>query len=183
MKDRNDVYLLCQPGGTAYMSEFLENLRIRFAESQKRFVAKQAQLNAVNAEFQAVAQEFNAWQTLLNLETRKEQMAATTLVVPATTRQIPNTTPTSAPPSPLAPSPNVNKTEIVRELLRQHSAGMTPSELWKQEQIKAQFPHRPYLYSVLKRLKDRGDIAEKRGKYFFKFSTKPDDAKEQGLVQ
>ncbi|MHB8540070.1 MAG: hypothetical protein ACYDCD_03895 [Candidatus Acidiferrales bacterium] len=158
------------------MSEFLEHLKARHAESQKRFLAKQAQLNSVNQEFQVVAQEFNAWQTLLNLETRKEQMAAVALTAPTVS-------PASAPSSPAATSPEVNKTEIVRELLRQHASGMTPSEIWKQEQIKTQFPHRAYLYSVLKRLKDRGDITEKRGKYCFKFSTKPEELQGGTPVQ
>jgi hypothetical protein len=165
------------------MSEFLENLRSRFAESQKRFVAKQQQLAAVNAEFQAVAQEFNAWQTLLNLETRKEQAAATISVSPEHT-QTPNVAALAISGSPSAttmPAAELNKTEIVRELLRQHSAGMTPSEIWKQ--VKAQIPHRPYLYSVLKRLKDKGDITDKRGKYYFKFAPKPEEAKDQNIVQ
>jgi type II secretory pathway pseudopilin PulG len=165
------------------MSEFLENLKSRHAEAQKRFVAKQAQLNAMQQEFQAVAAEFNAWTTLLTLETRKEQSATIVLTpgtpIPAQTAkiaQLPGTARTN-------PTSQTNKTEIVRDLLRQHSSGMTPGEIWKAEEIKAEFSHRPYLYSVLKRLKDRGDITERRGKYFFKFSTKPEESKEENLTQ
>jgi hypothetical protein len=161
------------------MSEFLENLKVRMLEAQKRFLAKQAQLTAVQAEFQVVAQEFNAWQTLVNVEARKEQGAATVTVSAQT--QTPNVVALSVSSRSATSTAEVNKTEIVRELLRQHSAGMTPSEIWKQ--VKNQIAHRPYLYSVLKRLKDRGDAVEKRGKYFFKFAPKPEDAKEQNPVQ
>jgi thioesterase domain-containing protein len=163
------------------MTEFLDNLKSRLAESQKRFAAKQQQLAAINAEFQAVAQEFNAWQTLVNLEAKKELTAAREAeapVIPALdTPSVVSTNPSTATSAPSAPTnAEVNKTDTVRELLRQHSAGMTPSEIWKQ--VKAQIPHRPYLYSILKRLKDKGDVSEKRGKYFFKFSPKPDEVKD-----
>jgi hypothetical protein len=166
-----------------HMSEFLENLKARHAESQKRFLAKQAQVNTMNQEFQVVAQEFNAWQTLLNLETRKEQAGEAPPIVVQSTGQITTGANSATGPATPSRSTDVNKTEIVRELLRQNSSGMTPGEIWKQAQIKAQFRHRPYLYSVLKRLKDRGDITEKRGKYVFKFSARPDDSKEQSIVQ
>ena|SRR2546427_1344350 len=164
------------------MSEFLENLKVRMLESQKRFLAKQAQLTAVQAEFQVVAQEFNAWQTLVNVEARKEQAAGTIQVSP-TPGQVPNVAAlsVSVSSSAAAPAAEVNKTEIVRELLRQHSSGMTPSEVWKQ--VKGRIAHRPYLYSVLKRLKDKGDVTEKRGKYFFKFAPKPEEGKDQNMVQ
>jgi hypothetical protein len=162
------------------MSEFLENLKARHAEAQKRFLAKQAHLNAVNAEYQTVAQEFNAWQTLLTLETRKEQgdntvNVSATVVVSPQRPSLPSSTPSNT-----GTAAEVNKTEIVRDLLRQNSSGLTPTEIWRQ--VKTQIPHRPYLYSVLKRLKDRGDVTEKRGKYLFKFSPKVGEAKEQGLV-
>jgi hypothetical protein len=163
------------------MSEFLENLKARHAESQKRFIAKQQQLNAVNAEFQAVAQEFNAWTTLLNLEARKEQAAAIAPAAPVVAT--PQKSAIPALPSAATPpeASESNKTEFVRELLRQHSAGMKPSEIWKH--VKEQIPRRPYLYSVLKRLKDRGDIVERRGKYIFKFAAKPEEPKENNLLQ
>ena len=47
---------------------------------------------------------------------------------------------------------------------------MTPSDLWKQ--VKAQFTHRPYLYSALKRLKDRDEVTVRRGKYLLKNNPK-----------
>jgi hypothetical protein len=118
----------------------------------------------------------------LTLETRKEQAAAT-ITVSTAQPQTPNVAAlaVSGSSAPAVPAGELNKTEIVRELLRQHSAGMTPSDIWKQ--VKAQIPHRPYLYSILKRLKDKGDITDKRGKYFFKFAPKPEEAKDQNMVQ
>lgn len=129
------------------MSEFLESLKKGLQESQAKFQAAQLKMNAFQAEFQAAAQEFQAWQTLVRLETAKEQGQSLAGVN------------TAAIPSTIG-----NKTEAVRELLRQHPAGMTPSDIWKELQL--QFSTRAYLYSVLKRLRDRGDARERRGKYY-----------------
>lgn len=174
------------------MNEFLEILKVRHAECQKRFLAKQAAVNAANTEFQAVAQEFNSIQTLMNLEMRKEQIESAANVQSPTSSasssavapQLSTSVPVIMPPHHgVGSSGELNKTEMVRELLRQHASGMTPRELWKDGQIKAQFPHRAYLYSILKRLKDKGDITEKRGKYRFKFSPKLEEDKQLGMVQ
>lgn len=67
----------------------------------------------------------------------------------------------------------VNKTEIVRELLRSHTNGITPADLWKGFQIQAPGTSRQYLYSVLKRLRDREYVCVRRGKYVLK--TKPQE--------
>jgi sugar-specific transcriptional regulator TrmB len=168
------------------MSEFLETLKTNLAEAQKRFTAKQQELTRLNAEFQAVVQEFNAWQTLVNVQTRKEQAESGITASGSVTLALPQSPanpsiPAPAPQTVVTPSPETNKTEIVRQLLKQHETGMTPSEIWKL--VKTQIPHRPYLYSVLKRLKERGDILEKRGKYVFRFIPKSVDVKEQGVIQ
>ena len=172
------------------MSEFLENLKVRHAEAQKRFLAKQQELNRINAEFQAVAQEFNAWQTLLNLEARKEQVAAVAATVTAN-NPVPTIPPTAAlnsTPSPVgvvfapaAARTEGNKTEIVRDLLRQAAPGsMSAADIW--EAVRNQVSNRAYLYSVLSRMKDKGEVGVKRGRYFFKFPSKPEEPKEH-LVQ
>jgi len=57
----------------------------------------------------------------------------------------------------------LNKTDIVRSLLKQHPTGMSAVDIWKA--VGAQFNHRPYLYSVLKRLRDRQEIVKRRNKY------------------
>jgi len=56
---------------------------------------------------------------------------------------------------------------------------MTPGEIWKE--MESQINNRAYLYSVLKRLKDRGDVKEKRGKYCA--IPKIEEVQSQGLVQ
>jgi hypothetical protein len=152
------------------MSEFLENLKRGMQEAQLKFQAAQQRQVAANAEFQAAAQEFNAWQTLVAATTRKEMRTAAPAALPAATPAA-VTVSAQATVSPnvaaqLAASgkPEGNKTNTVRELLRQHPAGMTPLEIWKQ--VESQMTNRAYLYSVLKRLKDRGDARERRGKYF-----------------
>ena len=139
------------------MSDFLETLRQRLQEAQQKYQVAQHKLNIANAEHQAAAQEFNAWQVLVASETRKVQQ--------------------STGENPAQPTPNAsqaslasgnksegNKTEAVRELLRSHPGGMTPGDIW--QAMESQMKNRAYLYSVLKRLKDRGDARERRGKYF-----------------
>jgi hypothetical protein len=174
------------------MSDFLNKLRIefdgakeRFLEAQKKFTGAQAEsqaatqrLQAAQTEFQLAAQEFNSYQTLVNLWTRKEQeltvKASDTLVVSDALAS----TVESASTSATSPSPEINKTEMVRELLRQHPTGITPSDIWTK--MDKQMKNRAYLYSVLKRLKDRGDARERRGKYFL--NPKIEENQNQGMV-
>ena len=75
--------------------------------------------------------------------------------------------------------PEENKTQAVRDLLRQHPTGMTPVEIWKQ--LETKMSNRAYLYSVLKRLRDKGDARERRGKYFL--ILKPEESHGQTVVQ
>jgi hypothetical protein len=72
-----------------------------------------------------------------------------------------------------------SQTQAVRDLLRQHPAGMTPVEIW--EQVGAKISSRAYLYSVLKRLREKGDAKERRGKYFF--ISKPEESPAQTIAQ
>jgi len=151
------------------MIDFLETLKRGMRESQGKFQAAQAKLQAVQAEFQKAAGEFQAWQTLVNLETAKANANG-------------HSQATSATPQNPAPAINnaseTNKTEVVREVLRQHPAGMTPGEIWKQ--LATSLSSRAYLYSILKRLRDKGDARERRGKYFL--NPKPDENQAQVTV-
>jgi hypothetical protein len=194
------------------MSEFLENLKQgtqeahrKFVAAQQKFTSTQTEFQAVQqrlardqAEFQAAAQEFQAFQTLVNLQTRKEQppnaatpapqLAAVAQGTPVNLVNAVNIPPqprvlinqnVSAPPAMSEEvRPESNKTEAVRTLLRQHANGMTPGEIWKSLNSEL---NRVYLYSVLKRLKDRGDVREKRGKYYF--NVKADENQNPHLVQ
>jgi hypothetical protein len=194
------------------MSEFLEKLKSGLQEAQQKFSATQQKFNAAHADSQAAAQrlaaaqteyavatqEFQAFQTLVNVQTRKEQpnLSATATVTV-------NGVPAGRPPAPPAPpnatvvrnvsqiavstsqaaqeanKPEGNKTEAVLMLLRQHGVGMTPGEIWKE--MESQINNRAYLYSVLKRLKDRGEVKERRGKYCA--IPKIEEVQHQELVQ
>ncbi len=48
--------------------------------------------------------------------------------------------------------------------------------------VKEQFAHRAYVYSVLKRLKDKDQIIERRGRYFFRVTPKLAEAKDQAII-
>lgn len=180
------------------MSHFLETLKQGMQDAQSRFAAAQQRLAATQAEFQAMQQrlakdqtdfqsalqEFQAFQTLVNLQTRKEQpQAPSPVAAPSVTVAVPVALSNGSPRPPVLHNaqfllgrlaaaqppkdegrPEINKTEAVRELLRQHPAGMTPGDIWKS--LEQELSNRTYLYSVLKRLKDKGDAKERRGKYF-----------------
>jgi hypothetical protein len=165
------------------MDDFLTNLKIRAADAQKRFMEAQRKLQTAQAEFQAAAQEHTNYQGVIMAEHRKINGPAVPapISVPLPQRRSmlihPNGRPDPfipthepAPPSPAPESASakseINKTEMVRELLRQHSAGMTPDEIWRA--LRSQLDNHAYIYSVLKRLKERDEVRKSRGKYYFK---------------
>jgi sugar-specific transcriptional regulator TrmB len=145
------------------MTEFLERLKAELADAQERQKNLAIKLNAINAEYQAVSQEVNSYIKIVEVQTRKEQGpdAAPPLSVTIVRR---------IPPAQTA-TEETNKTELVREILRSHPSGMTGGELWTA--VKDKFPHRQYVYSVLKRLKKKGDVSQKRKKFFF--TAKPEE--------
>jgi hypothetical protein len=195
------------------MSDFLEKLKSgmqeaqhKFAVAQQRFAAAQAEsqacqqrLTVAQTEFQAAAQEFQAFQTLVNAQTRKEQVVSVPVSATISVRL-----PPAAPPAPAAAAApalpasstadqnaaapqstiednkaGASQTQAIRDLLRQHPTGMTPGEIWKL--LAAKMSNRAYLYSVLKRLRDKGDARERRGKYFLVI--KPEESQNQTILQ
>jgi hypothetical protein len=153
------------------MSEFLETLKTRMAEAQKRFNESQQKLQVAQLEHQTAAQEFSSWQKAVEVEARREA------AIPAGAEgPLPIATRTTVVLEPSTTEPN--KTQMIRELLRDHPAGMTPGEVWRA--VKNSFPHRAYVYSVLKRLTEREQIiGPRRGKYFFRVPSKPEEGKLQ----
>ena len=154
------------------MSAFLEQLKIEMADAQKRMTDAQQEFQRAQVVFQAAAQEFQSYQNIVLARTKKEQEGSTLgagkgATVPA------------ALPLQQNENDDVNKTDLVRDLLRQHPGGMTGGELWSA--VKTKFPHRQYVYSVLKRLKKKGDVVQKRKK--FVFQTKPEVLTQQSSVQ
>ncbi len=68
---------------------------------------------------------------------------------------------------------------MIRSVLRQHPNGITPAEIWREVKDNV---GRAYVYSVLKRLKDRKQVTERRGKYFLQIITKPEEGKESSSL-
>jgi hypothetical protein len=158
------------------MNQFLDTLKARLEEAQRRVQIATQRLQAAQVEHQSASQAFSSWTIAYQEEMRKEQGI----------QAVPPAIPSPAVPVRSSPAPTdrleVNKTEIVRNILREHPAGMSASELWRS--VNTQIAHRPYLYSILKRLNDKGDIYKKRGKYFPKLSGKNEDTKEaHSMVQ
>lgn len=160
---------------------FLDEIRTRLQDCQKRAQEITGRLQAVQLEHQSVMQELGSYQKIFDVENRRvQQQQQQTL--PATTNlavsQQPHPIVVSVEPST---SDEANKTEAIRELLRQHPAGMTPGQIW--QVMKGQIAYRQYIYSVLKRLKDKKQVAERRGKYFFQVLAKPEEVREPTTLQ
>ena len=181
------------------MSTFLETLKDRFLDSQKRLQAAQAALQAAQIEAQNATQEFIAWQNAVASETRREQpnlplpvnAGIPVMVTPAIVRRVPAVTETpitgdnQTPPSPSPQvqsqleTPKINKSELVREALRGFPNGATPGQVW--ENVKDRVP-RAYVYSVLKRMRDQKSACQRRGKYFFVESHKVEVEHDQPIT-
>jgi hypothetical protein len=147
------------------MSELLERLKAGLASAQKRQAEVLKQFQAVQAEYNAVTQEVTGYQKVLENETRIEQQQATLRdLARETVKQLDGIEP--------EPTPEVNKTQVIREALGQHP-GMTPADTWKA--VRGQIRSRNYVYSVLKRLKDRKQIIERRGKYYLPATPKTEE--------
>lgn len=145
------------------VSQFLEQLKAELLDAQKRQQEVGARLQLTNAEYQAVSQEVNSYLKIVEVQTRKELGPNAPPALPQpVVRTVVVSTPTAATVGAVE---ETNKTEMVRELLRQHPNGMTGKELWAS--VKDKFPHRQYVYSVLKRLKKKGDVVQKRKKFVF----------------
>jgi hypothetical protein len=138
---------------------FLETLRSRLIEAQKHFAEKQQALQKAQVEFNNAAQELNSWQFAVAVETKKEQ--ANLQPTDQQTAQL-----SVDVSSPSASGSDVNKTTLIRQIIQQHPSGITPAQLWKQ--LDGRIEHRAYIYSTLKRLKDKGEVVERRGRYMLR---------------
>jgi hypothetical protein len=141
------------------LKEGLADAQKRQAEVQKRFVAMQS-------EFQTVTAEVNGYQKVLELETRKELERAASIPFPEP----------SASDAIDSSDLKTSKTQLVKDTLAEHP-GLTPAQLWGA--LKNEVGRRNYVYSVLKRLKDRKQVVEKRGKYYLPATPKIEEVHEQ----
>ena len=171
------------------MSKIIEELQVRSTEAKKKLDEATAALQAAQTAHGLALQNFNVWNLALQIETRDEQQRQAAAIE----KQLP--LPETKSESMLVidrsndddvfvvddlPDMGVTKTDIVRNLLRQHPGGMTAPDIWKQ--VRSQFQHRPYLYSILKRLRDREEVAKRRGKYFLKLEPKIEEVKDQQSI-
>jgi hypothetical protein len=157
------------------MSTYLESLQADLAEAQRRFQNVQQEAARINLEFQAAHQDLQALQRIVEKQTKKEQTPEQAVVagkgaaVPA---------PTLSQSMESSSAPDVKKTALIRDTLRQH-AGMTPGELF--DVVKSHVG-RPYVYSVLKRLRDNEEVIVRRKKYYLKPTPKIEEERNQ-IVQ
>ncbi|MGB7845524.1 MAG: hypothetical protein WBL63_07905 [Candidatus Acidiferrum sp.] len=162
------------------MNQFIETLKTRVEEAQRRLQVTTANFQAAQVEHQAAVQAYNSWNTAYQEELRKEQSGQgegqNTAVIPSPQTTLSVVVRNQTRTDRL----EVNKTEIVRDILRGHPGGMSASDLWRS--VNTQIAHRPYLYSILKRLNDKGDVFKRRGKYFPRIGTKQDEGKEGHAV-
>jgi hypothetical protein len=152
------------------MSDFLEQLKLRLAEAQQRHQMATQRLQAAQQEHTAAVQDFASWQNAVRTETIREQQES---AAPGQEHGTSAVAAAITPPQAPGAREEVNKTDAIRQLLRQHPEGLRPTDLWRQ--LGNQLKHRAYLYSVLKRLKDRQEVCERRGKYFVKVMPKGED--------
>lgn len=167
------------------MGQFLDMLKARLTDAHRRLQVTQARLQQAQADHQAVMQETTSLQVLVNVETQREQLELQRRAhqqaqptPPATVLPAASPPATTQPALPPTGPAEVNKAEIIREVLRQHPNGITPGELWEKVQDRVE---RPYVYSVLKRLKDNKQVTERRGKYYLPVSPKAEEEKEGSI--
>jgi putative SOS response-associated peptidase YedK len=192
------------------LSDFLNTLKERFADAQRRLQFATARLQQAQQEHAAVTQEFGSWQNAINVETRREaaqeqqrllieqqrqqqeqfQRAKASVVPPpvptvipaappgqlAVAPTVPSLPPTATPPTVETAAETLSKTDLIRNVLKQHPNGIVPVDLWRE--VKDQVD-RNYVYSVLKRLKDSKQVAERRGKYYLQVTATAGDEDEK----
>jgi hypothetical protein len=158
---------VCRKGASM---NFLEELLIRHQESQKKMAEAQKIMQEAQARYQTVAQEHSSLLHLINLERTSLAKAneGQQEIFPKEQKQDLPTLPVS------------NQSDIVRNLIRQNPAGITPKEMWKT--LQTQIKYRAYFYSILKRLRDRDEVIFRRGKYLLKITPKSEVAKEEGAA-
>ena len=163
-----------------YCVTFLDELRSKLAAAQARNAAATARFQLAQAELQAAQQDVNVWNHAVVIESREEAARIAALESQPSQLTLESgdiDTEASLEEKALEEAAEaqreevgepVNKTEQVREILRRHPAGIDPATLWRT--FNAQFPNtsRAYLYAVLKRLRDKEQVFQKKGKYMLK---------------
>lgn len=152
------------------MSRIIDDLKALLSEAQGRLQQSQQKLTEAQKEHDAAIKEFSTWQAALELATRKSDDATGIASAP---------TPMSSMDES-GESSGVSKAELIRNVLRQNPGGITPALIWKAVQDKIRY--RPYVYSVLNRLKEKNRVAVRRGKYYL-LPNKEQEDRAESVVQ
>lgn len=148
------------------LNVLFEELQARVAEAQKHLNETTQRLQQVQHAHATAQQQFNIWNGAFQTVVRERQLAETT----AQQNQLPLPGSTASEAPPIAnPSEAPNKTAVIRDLLRDHPAGLTAGEMWSK--VGGQFKYRAYFYNVLKRLRDRDEVIMRRNKYSIRTDT------------
>ncbi len=160
------------------MPSILEALKERLAEATKNYNEATVKFQLAQAAHQQAGMELNIWRGAVEAEARAEQarVEAAKAAQPTLAGIEPQSTSTGVNEANVDEASlratssdatvSTNKTEMVRTLLRQNPAGLTAPQIW--QHVTSEFKHRPYMYSVLKRLKDRDEVTFRRNKYFLR---------------
>ena len=166
------------------MNAILEELEERLEKAKLRAVSTQQRFIVAQADNIAAAADVLVWTNAVNAEMREQER----LAAEADAKQMP------LPQIPIQPRPvtaheillistpaledqgisanaaeSVNQADLVRDLLRQRGVTMTPNEIWKA--LEGQISSRAYLYSILKRMRDKDEIKKWRNRYSIKPKT------------
>jgi len=154
------------------MLSFLDSMKEYVDKARQRAALAEDAYRTAASEFQAASNDLTIWSNAyaLALKERERWQAEAR----ETQTQLPMELPDAGenarqPPSIPVEQPRteeINKAAKVREILAARG-GITPAELWME--VKDFNMTRPYLYSVLKRLRDNNEVAvRKNGKYMLK---------------
>jgi hypothetical protein len=161
------------------MPTILEELKARLAAAQARQAIAQQRYQAAAAEVNAASADFNVWNNAVTVEMREEaaraaEAAKDQIQIPITLQPSVDEALVLVPEEDqtqelgLEDEEPVNKTNLVREILSQSQTGIAPRAIWLEFHQRAPKASRNYLYSVLKRLRDKKQVDVRRGKYMLK---------------
>ncbi len=178
------------------MNSILDELKVRHHEAGKAFQLAQAELQASQNRFNIASQRLNALAVVLRDEQQRvaqEEVAEAArqhkFAMAVSDANITASTPSPSPAAPQTAAPETtatnepeapNKTDLIRAVLGQHQKGISSSELWKE--LKDPQISSAYVHSVLHRLKKRGQVSRRLGKYFLKVPQPEEVAAQNGVV-
>jgi len=172
---------------------FLDELTVRHQEASRAFQIAQAELQASQNRFNIATQKVNALAVIIREEqqrvaleaaaeaARQPKLAIMDVSATASPTEAPSETLPTTAPEPAPEPEDLNKTDLIRTVLSQHPKGITANEIWKE--LKNSQISNAYVHSVLHRLKKRGQVSRRLGKYVLKSPQPEEVAAQNGLVE